>query len=121
MCGHTHAFPQRQIAGTIQSTALQAFPAGFRSEAGRSRVSMAVYQVTQWLQVKMISFLHLGPCAQSNGWLRASASVFVRLSEDSNSDSHAHLANTEELFHRMLMEAESDPLENDNLTVTQMD
>jgi hypothetical protein len=57
MCGHTHAFPQRQIAGTIQSTALQAFPAGFRSEAGRSRVSMAVYQVTQWLQVKMISYI----------------------------------------------------------------
>uniref|UniRef100_A0A8C6I8Q8 Uncharacterized protein n=1 Tax=Mus spicilegus TaxID=10103 RepID=A0A8C6I8Q8_MUSSI len=116
MCGHTHAFPQRQIAGTIQSTALQAFPAGFRSEAGRSRVSMAVYQVTQWLKVKMISYI-LWLFRFSNGWLRASASVFVRLSEDSNSDSHAHLAHTEE----MLMEAESDPLENDNLKVTQMD
>ena len=39
----------------------------------------------------LLQLLHRGPHTQSNGWLRASASVFVRLWQSLSGDSHIRL------------------------------
>jgi hypothetical protein len=44
------------------------------------------------------SVLHWGPCAQSNGWLRASTSVFVRHWQSLLTDSYIRLLSASNLL-----------------------
>jgi hypothetical protein len=47
----------------------------------------------------LLQLLHWGPCVQSNGWLPASISVFVRLWQSLSGDSHIRLPSANTCWH----------------------
>ena len=47
----------------------------------------------------LLQLLHLGSCTQSNGWLWAAASVFVRLWHSLSGDSHIRLPSASTYWH----------------------
>jgi hypothetical protein len=47
----------------------------------------------------LLQLLHWGPCVQSNGWLPASISVFVRLWQSLSGDSHIRLPSASTSWH----------------------
>jgi hypothetical protein len=86
-----HWYPTRPSSATHVAGAMQELGGG--GPSGWLILLLPTWgcKPPQLLQ-SLLQLLHWGPCAQSDGWLQASASVFVRLWQSLSGDSHIRLS-----------------------------